>query len=126
MPREPSDSRRAARRYEQLVSEGQGVELWPRALNRQIYLGDDRFVERMQARDVTAPVRDRGIPKTQRSKPGNLKDWLKHCGSREEALYCAYIHSGLTMTAMALELGITVARVSQLIAKAEVSRGGMQ
>jgi putative transposase len=35
----------------------------------------------------------------------------------------AYTDSGLTMTAMAAELGLTVARVSQLIARAEREAG---
>jgi putative transposase len=44
---------------------------------------------------------------------------LKACDTREEALRNAYVHSGLSMTAMAAELGLTVARVSQLVARAE-------
>jgi plasmid maintenance system antidote protein VapI len=36
-----------------------------------------------------------------------------------KALRNAYVHSGLSMTAMAAELGLTVARVSQLVARAE-------
>ncbi len=34
-------------------------------------------------------------------------------------LYRAYTQSGLTMTALAAEIGLTVARVSQLIARAK-------
>ena len=34
-------------------------------------------------------------------------------------LLCAYVHSGITITALAAEMKLTVARVSQLIARAE-------
>ena len=58
-------------------------------------------------------------PKAQRSVPRTLKYWLTETGSREEALRCAYVHSGISMTALAAEMQLTVARVSQLIARAE-------
>ncbi len=114
-----ADQAEARRAYAELVAAGQGVELWSAALNRQIYLGDDDFVVRMQ--DAASPPAklSRPIPKAQRSSPQTLTQWLAQCPNREEALYRAYTQSGLTMTAMAAEIGLTVARVSQLIARAE-------
>jgi putative transposase len=45
----PTDHRRAAKHYVQIVSDTHGVELWSGALRQQIYLGDADFVDRMQA-----------------------------------------------------------------------------
>ena len=118
-PASNADHRTAARRYEKLVAAGLGVELWTQALNKQIFLGDDDFVARMQALAGSPSLRDRAVPKAQRSRPRTLRQWSKSCTTREEALRNAYVHSGLSMTAMAAELGLTVARVSQLIARAE-------
>jgi putative transposase len=59
------------------------------------------------------------VPKAQRSSPTTLAQWLIQCPNRDEALRRAHTESGLTMTALAAEIGLTVARVSQLIARAE-------
>ncbi len=114
-----ADRAAAARAYAVLVSAGLGVNLWEGGLNRQIFLGDDEFVQKMQDAATPPAKRSRATPKAQRSAPKTLARWLKRCESREEALYRAYTESGLTMTAMAAEMGLTVARVSQLIARAE-------
>ena len=95
--------------------------LWPQALKQQIYLGEDDFITRMQALAAKPSLRDRAAPKAQRCRPRSLKQLLKACTSREEALRSAYVHSGLSMTSMAAELDLTVARVSQLIARAEAA-----
>jgi len=49
---------------------------------------------------------------------------VRECGSREEALWMAHTRNGLRMTALATELGLSVTRVSQLIAKAQAARRG--
>ena len=123
-PRGAADRGRAAARYEQLVAEGRGVDLWGLALQREIYLGDDRFVERMQQQVAPPQLESRAVPRAQRGQPRSLADWLDRCASREEALYRAYTASGSTMAALAQELGLSVGRVSQLIAKAEAALGG--
>mgnify|MGYP003536059630 FL=1 len=76
---------------------------------------------RMQALADKSSLRERAVPKAQRSRPRTLRQWLKECATREEALRNAYVHSGLSMTSMAAELDLTVARVSQLIARAEAA-----
>lgn len=101
------------------MADGQGVALWAEHLNRQIYLGDDAFVGRMLDAALPSAKRSAPVPKPQRSSPLSLADWLACTGSREEALLKAHTQSSLTMTALAAELGLTVARVSQLIQRAE-------
>lgn len=115
----PADTRRAGRMYAQWVAAGRDVRLWDDALNRQVFLGDDGFVERMQALMAPASKTATTIPLRQRAAPKGLSDWLRECSSREEAPWMAHTRSGLRMTALAAELGLSVARVSQLIAKAQ-------
>jgi hypothetical protein len=117
--RSGADRRRAADRYARLVASAPDVSLWDSALRQQIYLGDAGFVERMQALADPRNSTDQDIPRVQRRKVRSLKQWLNQCASREEALYRAYTESALSMTAMARELGLSVSRVSRLIAQAE-------
>ncbi len=119
-----ADARRAARMYAQWVAAGRGVRLWDDALNRQVFLGDDVFVERMQALMAPASKTSPTIPLRQHGAPKGLSDWLRECSSREEALWMAHTRSGLRMSALAAELGLSVTRVSQLIAKAETGSAG--
>ena len=103
------DRRRAADRYAKLVASVPDVSLWDGALRQQIYLGDAGFVERMQALAEPRNSTDRDIPRAQRRKSRTLAQWLASCENREEALY----------SAIARELGLSVSRVSRLIARAE-------
>ncbi|MGM9485033.1 REP-associated tyrosine transposase [Roseateles sp. NT4] len=114
-----ADQDQAQRAYAELVVAGRGVTLWDTSLNRQIYLGDDQFVDRMLEAALPSAKRSAPVPKVQRSSTRTLSDWLRRCDSREEALFRACSQSGLSMTAIAAELGLTVGRVSQLIARAE-------
>ncbi len=116
-----ADVRRAARRYAQWVAAGRDVRLWDEGLNRQIYLGDDDFVARMQSLVTVGAATGKTVPRVQRTKPRDLAHWLGVCSSREEALRCAHVQSGISMTALAAELRLSVARVSQLIARAEAA-----
>jgi putative transposase len=104
------------------------VALWDEALRQQIYLGDERFVERMQALAALPggmPVpRTREVPRAQRSKARTLAQWLSLSQPREQALARAYTEGGMTMTAIAQELGLSVSRISRLIAKGEAIAAG--
>jgi putative transposase len=119
-PRGTSDRRRAANRYAALVGEGRRVDLWSRGLRQQIYLGDEHFVERMQALMNPKQGEDRELPRAQRRPPTQgLEHWLNACATREEALWRAHTEGGLTMSAIADQLSLSVSRVSRLIAKVE-------
>lgn len=122
----PADVQRAQVLYAELVAAGHGMKFWDDALNRQIYLGDDDFMQRML--DAASPPAklNSEVPKPQRHIPRTLAQWLKQSATREEALRCAHVESGLSMTALAAELGVSVARVSQLIAKAERNAKNVQ
>ncbi len=77
-------------RYRQFVMEGVGQESIWKDLNRQIFLGDDPFVKRMQAHldDVSL---DSNIPKTHRRPPSRpLKEIEVAYRDRNEAMVAAY------------------------------------
>jgi putative transposase len=134
--REPdgaADMRRAQARYVKHVEAGRDVRLWDEALRQQIYLGDERFVERMQAREARSrhglpPSRtySSDIPRAQRSpprKPVGLKRLLNSGAALDEALHRAYRSGSVTMAALAAQCGLSVSRVSRLIARVEGMSG---
>ena len=121
--RTAADRRRAANRYARLVASVPDASLWDCALRQQIYLGDEAFVERMQALAEPRNSTDDDIPKIQRRKSRTLAQWMESCENREEALYNAYTQSAMTMSAIARELGLSISRVSRLIARAEEAKG---
>lgn len=53
------------RRYAEFVAQGRGVRLWDEALTGQIYLGDERFVERLKSKRESRQD-SREIPRAQR------------------------------------------------------------
>lgn len=120
--RSVSERRRAGQAYARLVASASNVRLWDDALRQQIYLGDENFVERMQALADPRNNTDRDVPKVQRSKVRTLKHWLRACPTREEALYRAHTESGISMTQIANEIGLSISRVSRLIKMAEIKR----
>ncbi len=111
--------RRAVQRYAELVAAPQSHRLWEQALRQQIYLGDDEFVARMQERAGLSTGLERGkdIPTAQRRQQQGraLSEYLAESATREEALWLAHAKSAMTMTQIGRELGLTTARVSQLI-----------
>ncbi|ETX00569.1 REP-associated tyrosine transposase [Candidatus Entotheonella palauensis] len=80
----------ARQRYRQFVMEGVGQPSIWQDLNRQIFLGDDGFVSRMQAHLDGEPL-DVNIPKVQRRAPAKpLEEIAAGCRDRNEAIIAAY------------------------------------
>jgi putative transposase len=117
------DRRQAVSRYETLVAAGVGVPLWETGLRQQIYLGNEAFVTRMQALAAPSRAGAAEIPKIQRQKapatPRSLAQWLKVSQNRDEAIWQACTVSGLSMTQIAQEAGLSLSRVSRVIASQE-------
>jgi len=102
--------RLAGDRYARLVASEPGLQLWPGRLREQIFLGDADFAERMRA----AALAPRRAGRT------SWADWLKRAGGiREQALWLAHTEGGVAMTDLAGQLGLSVSRISRLIAAAE-------
>jgi putative transposase len=117
-----ADTRRACERYAALVEESQAQDstFWRDALQSQMYLGDEAFVQRMQAQMQSHQQQDKQIPKQQRRRPQSWSAWLAQChGDRDQALYQAYQQGGMTMTELGRECGLSVTHVSRLIARVE-------
>lgn len=106
LPQNSSDRRRAAQRYYGMVESEPDLDIWGQ-LRHQIFLGDAAFVQR------TVRLSER-VPRAPR--PRGLREWMRNSDSREEALYRAHTEGGQSMTALARELGLSVSRVSRLIA----------
>ena len=121
--RTAADRRHAGDRYARLVASVPDANLWDSALRQQIYLGDEAFVERMQALAEPRNSTDDDIPKIQRRKSRTLAQWMQNCENREQALYNAHTQGAMTMSAIARELGLSISRVSRLIARAEEAKG---
>lgn len=116
------DRNLAARRYATLVEQAQPEDatLWHASLRAQVFLGDEAFVQRMQALAEPERRASRTIPKVQRQAPLSWKQCLQaEGGDRDRALALAYRHAGLTMTALARQTGLSVSHVSRLIAAQE-------
>jgi putative transposase len=101
------------------VASAPDLQIWPTGLRQQIYLGDEQFVERMQALMAAPRMQDRDIPRPQRLPVKPLQEWLAQSASREEGLYRAHAQGGMSMTSIAAGLGLSVSRVSRLIAQFE-------
>jgi len=113
----PRRRRTAQQRYAALVDANRNTPLWPDALRQQVYLGDEAFVQRMHAQAGAPALKCAEVPRRQRSDPTTLSGWLAACDSRDEAAWMAHKRSGMTLTAIAAELGLSVGRVSQLVAR---------
>jgi hypothetical protein len=120
--RSAPERRRAGQAYARLVASAKNVRLWDDALRQQIYLGDENFVERMQALADPRNSTDQDIPRVQRGKARTLKHWLSTCHTPQEAMYRAHTESGITMTQIAKEVGLSISRVSRLIKQEENER----
>jgi len=116
----PVQRRAASRRYLALMESAPDAPIWEGGLLRQVFLGDEGFVERMQAQASPAALRSPAVPRPQRTRVLSLDHWLKTCPTRTQALWHAHVDSGMTITAIAGGLRLSVGRTSQLV---RVSRG---
>jgi REP element-mobilizing transposase RayT len=110
-----SDARRAAQRYAAFVTEGKGVPLWETGLRSQIYLGDSRFVKRMQTRSNTNGSNGRRTARGRR-----LSAYLANSRDRDAGIADAYRKGGYTMIAIAEHVGLSVSQVSRIIKNVEL------
>ena len=113
------DAKRAALRYEKLVEQGKDVRLWDDALKQQIFLGDDAFIQRMQTLLEPERAGAAEVPRVQRrTKLDSIQTYLKTY-ERDEAMVRACREGGHTLSAIAREVGLSVSRVSRIVAAYE-------
>ncbi|MCU7372266.1 transposase [Paucibacter sp. O1-1] len=116
-----ADRKRAAERYAKLLAAEPGLDIWVH-LRHQIFLGDEAFAQRMLAQAGAGAGR---VARSARraAAPKAFAQWRRDSASREQALYRAHTEGGLSMTVLAGELGLSVSRISRLIAGHERSLG---
>jgi len=115
-----ADSRKDATvAYRRFVAEGIEIASPWGDLKGQIYLGSERFVERMQALiDPKRPLQD--IPKRQRravAKP--LDSFASGHADRDRAMAEAYRSGAYSMQAIAEHFGVSRMTVSRAVKEAE-------
>lgn len=109
------DTRRAALRYARLVAQGKDIRLWDDALKQQIYLGDESFIQRMQALLEPERAESVEVPRIQRRAAlKSIKAYLDAHG-RNKAMVKACREGGHTLSAIAQEVGLSASRVSRII-----------
>ncbi len=135
--RTAAEAAQAARRYAALLESDPALQIWPGALQRQIYLGDDASwaTTLSSAGSTVAAVAAAEVPRIQRRPPHRpsraagggsqmpAESWSTPSPARSAALWRAYREEGVTMTALAVRCGISVSRVSRLIAAVEGAKG---
>ncbi len=106
---------KAIKRYKQFVSEGKGHASPWSELRKQIYLGSDNFVEKMQAyinddKDLSE------VPSSQRRpKPATLAAYAVAAQTRNIAIYNAYLSGGYTLKEIGDHYGVHYSTVSGII-----------
>lgn len=105
----------ARRRYQRFVEDGVGqLSLWS-GLRRQIYLGDDEFVEDMQAR-LDKEAEDINIPRAQRRGPApSLRSIAARHKGRNNALVAAYETGEYSYQRIAKHFGVHFTTVGRIV-----------
>lgn len=114
--------KRAVLRFREFVAEGKGQPSPLGKLQNQIYLGDEAFVEAMQAKQgADADLSE--VPMGQKRKLVDpINNYLEAAVTRNGGIYLAYRSGGYTMKAISDELGLHYSTVSKIIKGHENSR----
>lgn len=118
------DRAEAVRRYTRFVMEGIGRESIWNDLNRQVFLGDDGFVSRMQDK-TAAPAQNVNIPKAQRHPPApSLQAIEKAHDSRDHAIVAAYATGEYSYQQIADFFNLHFTTVGRIVRAAKAERSG--
>jgi putative transposase len=104
----------AQARFRPFVHEGASRSPWT-GLRKQIYLGDENFVERMQAM-IGARDIELNVPKAQRRRPApSLTDIANQHPDRDAAIAAAYATGAYTYREIASFFGLHPGSVGRII-----------
>jgi len=104
--------------YVNFVNDGIGLKSIWGDLNRQVFLGDDHFVERMQAKQEGLSDQV-GIPKAQRRPPAPPLDQISlHYSSRDEGIIVAHATGEYSYQQIADHYGLHFTTVGKVVRKA--------
>ena len=105
----------AIRQFIDFVSLGKGQPSIWNALNKQIYLGDDKFVEDMQCK-ISGETNLDEVPRPQkRQNPKPIETYKNMMDCRNEAIIAAYRSGGYTMKKIAVYFDLHYSSVSKII-----------
>ena len=114
----------ARRRYKEFVEQGTGQQNLLSELKRQIYLGDERFVERMQARLDDEQANDVNIPKAlRRGAAPTLKLIETRYGDRSRAKVAAYETGEYSYQQIGKYFGMHFTTVDRIVRATRTFRG---
>ena len=108
----------AIRQFIDFVSRGKSQPSIWNALNKQIYLGDDKFVEDMQCK-ISSETNLDEIPRPQKRQiPNPLETYKDMMDCRDEAIVAAYRSGGYSMKEIAEFFDLHNSSVSKIIKRA--------
>ncbi len=109
-------NRSAVRQYMRFVADGVLQSSPWSMLKNQIYLGSDRFVEKVQSDLPSRQQKLSEIPKAQkRSMPKSIEEYVMMTGSRDEAIVAAYKSGGYTLQDIGSHFGMHYSTISRII-----------
>ncbi|MES9859064.1 MAG: hypothetical protein ABW166_21100 [Sedimenticola sp.] len=112
-----TDSVEAVRHYVEFVAAGMGRETIWKELNRQVFLGDDDFVERMQTKHAGLS-RVVGVPKAQKRPPAPSLDQISsEYEARDEGILAAYATGEYSYQQIAVHYGLHFTTVGKNVRK---------
>ncbi|MCP5246781.1 MAG: transposase [Burkholderiales bacterium] len=105
----------AIKRYTQFVVQGIALESIWRHLNRQVFLGDDQFVEKMQQK-VKELSEDVNIPKAQRRPPApSLENIAQSYASRNAAIVAMHATGEYSYSQIAVFFNLHFTTVGKIV-----------
>jgi len=117
-----SERAAAVRRYRRFVAQGIGADsLWTK-LNRQMFLGDDDFVARMQTLHYKGAT-DTAIPQAQQRPPAPLLEEIARTNpNRDAAIAAAHATGAYSYQQIAEVFGVHFTTVGRIVRKAGKAR----
>ncbi len=110
-----SKRKQARLRYQRFVQEGVGRRGPWDGLRQQIYLGDEKFVERMQSKAQVSGD-ELTVPRAQRRSPApSLATLAAGHGERDAAIVAAYATGAYSYREIAAHFGLHLATVGRIV-----------
>ncbi len=116
-----NDAHKAFKAFHAFVNAGISATSPWSALSQDIYLGDEAFIDRIQARMLDERRHDPEIPRSQRLQQGHsLAEIFVNSGTVSSGILTAYRSGRFTMRQIAEHLGVHYCTVSRIIARQEM------
>ncbi|MGF1545930.1 MAG: transposase [Thiotrichales bacterium] len=111
--------KRAIRKYIEFVAAGIGLPSLRASVRRQIYLGDDAFIRRMQGK-LSGAIKVRSTRR--KRKVHSLASYAVRYPDRDAAIAQAYLSGDYTLKAVGVHFGVHYTTVSRIVRAFEKAR----